>query len=275
MSAVNPVREGLPHPLGASWNGQGVNFALFSAHAAKVEVCLYDASGTEETARFDLPEYTNEIWHGYVPGIEPGTLYGYRVHGPYEPDRGHRFNPNKLLLDPYATGYAGDLKWDPAVFGYRLESGDDTTFDERDSAPFMPKCVVIDPSFAWREEQQRRAVPWDRTMLYETHVRGFTRRHPGIPEEHRGSYKGLGNAAAIDYIKSLGVTSVELLPIHAFINDSHLLERGLTNYWGYNSIGFFAPDPRYAHEPEQTLREFKEMVARFHEAGLEIILDVV
>ena len=275
MSAHHSVREGLPRPLGASWDGDGVNFALFSAHATGVELCLYDESGTEETARFDLPEFTNEIWHGYIPGIEPGTLYGYRVHGPYEPDRGHRFNPNKLLLDPYATGYAGELRWDPAVFGYQLESGDDTTFDERDSAPFMPKCVVIDPSFAWKQERQGRAVPWDRTILYETHVRGFTRRYPKIPEAHRGTYKGLASPAVIAYIKSLGVTSVELLPIHAFINDSHLLERGLTNYWGYNSIGFFAPDPRYAHEPEQTLREFKEMVARFHEAGLEIILDVV
>jgi isoamylase len=275
MSAHHPVREGLPRPLGASWDGDGANFALFSAHATGVELCLYDESGTEETARFDLPEFTNEIWHGYIPGIEPGTLYGYRVHGPYEPDQGHRFNPNKLLLDPYATGYAGELRWDPAVFGYELESGDDTTFDERDSAPFMPKCVVIDPSFAWKQERQGRAVPWDRTILYETHVRGFTRRYPKIPEAHRGTYKGLASPAVIAYIKSLGVTSVELLPIHAFINDSHLLERGLTNYWGYNSIGFFAPDPRYAHEPEQTLREFKEMVARFHDAGLEIILDVV
>jgi glycogen operon protein len=275
MSANHPVREGLPRPLGVSWDGNGANFALFSAHATGVELCLYDESGTEETARFDLPEFTNEIWHGYIPGIEPGTLYGYRVHGPYEPDQGQRFNPNKLLLDPYATGYAGELRWDPAVFGYQLESGDDTTFDERDSAPFMPKCVVIDPSFAWKQERQGRAVPWDCTILYETHVRGFTRRYPKIPEAHRGTYKGLASPAVIAYIKSLGVTSVELLPVHAFINDSHLLERGLTNYWGYNSIGFFAPDPRYAHEPEQTLREFKEMVARFHEAGLEIILDVV
>jgi isoamylase len=275
MSANHPVQEGLPRPLGASWDGNGANFALFSAHATGVELCLYDESGTEETARFDLPEFTNEIWHGYIPGIEPGTLYGYRVHGPYDPDQGHRFNPNKLLLDPYATGYAGELRWDPSVFGYQLESDDDTTFDERDSAPFMPKCVVIDPSFTWKQERQGRTVPWDRTILYETHVRGFTRRYPKIPEAHRGTYKGIASPAVIAYIKSLGVTSVELLPIHAFINDSHLLERGLTNYWGYNSIGFFAPDPRYAHEPEQTLREFKEMVARFHEAGLEIILDVV
>ena len=269
------IREGLPHPLGATWDGQGVNFALFSAHATRVEVCLFDEQGQRETARVELPEYTDEIWHGYLPGVSPGTIYGYRVHGPYEPDQGHRFNPNKLLLDPYARGHFGDLKWDPAVFGYQTESGDDTTFDERDSAPFMPKCVVVDPNFDWQGEPQGRAVAWDRTVLYEAHVRGFTKLHPMVPEAHRGTYKGLGDKAVVDYVKSLGVTSVELLPIHAFINDSHLLERDLTNYWGYNTIGFFAPDPRYAHEREQTLREFKEMVARFHDSGFEVILDVV
>jgi isoamylase len=269
------IREGLPHPLGATWDGEGVNFALFSAHANRVEIGLFDEQGERETVRVDLPEYTDEIWHGYLPGVSPGTIYGYRVHGPYEPDQGHRFNPNKLLLDPYARGHFGELKWDPAVFGYQMESGDDTTFDERDSAPFMPKCVVVDPNFDWQGEPQGRAVPWDHTILYETHLRGFTKLHPEVPEAHRGTYKGLPNKAVVDYVKSLGVTSVELLPIHTFINDSHLLEQGLTNYWGYNTIGFFAPDPRYAHEREQTLREFKEMVARFHEAGLEVILDVV
>ena len=269
------ITEGLPHPLGATWDGKGANFALFSAHATQVEICLFDEQGRRETARIHLPEYTDEIWHGYLPGIEPGTIYGYRVHGPYEPEQGHRFNPNKLMLDPYARGHFGELKWDPAVFGYQMESGDDTSFDERDSAPFMPKCVVVDLNFDWKGEPRGRAVPWERTILYETHLRGFTKLHPAVPEAHRGTYKGLGNKAAVDYIKSLGVTSVELLPVHTFINDSHLLERGLTNYWGYNTIGFFAPDPRYAHEREQTLREFKEMVARLHEAGLEVILDVV
>jgi isoamylase len=269
------AREGLPYPLGATWDGEGVNFALFSANATRVEVCLFDERGERETTRVDLPEYTDEIWHGYLPGLAPGAIYGFRVHGPYEPGQGHRFNPNKLLLDPYATAHFGELKWDPAVFGYEMESGDDTTFDERDSAPFMPKCVVIDPNFNWKQEQRRRAVPWDHTILYETHLRGFTKLHPAVPEAHRGTYKGLGNNEVIDYIKSLGVTSLELLPIHTFINDSQLLERGLTNYWGYNTIGFFAPDPRYAHEREQTLREFKEMVAALHEAGLEVVLDVV
>ena len=274
MDKVRP-REGLPYPLGATWDGKGANFALFSAHATRVEVCLYDDRGERETARVDLPEYTDEIWHGYLPEVTPGAIYGFRVHGPYEPERGHRFNPNKLLLDPYAKGHFGELRWDPAVFGYQMETGDDTTFDKRDSAPFMPKCVVVDPNFNWKEERQRRSVPWDHTILYEMHVRGFAQLHPGVPEAHRGTYKGLGSKEVIDYVKSLGMTSIELLPIHTFINDSQLLERNLTNYWGYNTIGFFAPDPRYAYEREQTLREFKEMVAAVHEAGLEVILDVV
>ncbi len=213
MGQVIQIREGLPHPLGATWDGKGVNFALFSAHATEVEICLFDEQGERETARIELPEYTGEIWHGYLPGVTPGTIYGYRVHGPYEPDQGHRFNPNKLLLDPYARGHFGELKWDPAVFGYEMESGDDTSFDERDSAPFMPKCVVVDPDFDWKGEPGGRAVPWDRTILYETHLRGFTKLHPEVPEAHRGTYKGLGTNTVVDYIKSLGVTSVELLPI--------------------------------------------------------------
>ncbi len=270
------VSEGSPHSLGATWDGDGgVNFALFSAHATRVELCLFDDKATAEIARIDLPEYTNEVWHGHVSGVGPGTVYGYRVHGPYEPEAGHRFNPNKLLLDPYAHGHFGDLKWDPAVFGYRLETGDDLTFDKRDSAPFVPKCVVVDPNFDWQGKPGCHAVPWDRTVIYEAHLRGFTKLHPEVPKELRGTYKGFGHKAVVDYIKSLGVTSVELLPIHAFIRDSYLLDKGLTNYWGYNSIGFFAPDPGYAHEREQTLREFKEMVARYHDAGLEVILDVV
>ena len=276
MIAINraAVQEGLPHPRGATWQGKGVNFALFSAHATRVELCLFDETGERETARIDLPEYTDEIWHGYVPDVHPGAIYGYRVHGPYEPSGGHRFNPNKLVLDPYAQGHFGDLKWDPAVFGYQLESGDDTTLDERDSAPFMPKCVVVDPNFDWKGAPTRRSVPWEHTIVYELHLRGYTKLHPKVPDQWRGTYKGLSNDV-IEYIRSLGVTSVELLPVHTFINDSLLLDKGLSNYWGYNSIGFFAPDPRYAHEREQTLREFKEMVARFHDAGLEVILDVV
>jgi isoamylase len=274
-SDKNRVKEGLPYPRGAWWDGKGVNFSLFSAHATKVEVCLFDQTGQKETQRIELPEFTNEIWHGYVPDIGPGTVYGYRVHGPYEPEAGHRFNPNKLLLDPYARAHIGELQWNPACFGYQLESEDDLSFDERDSAPFVPKCVVVDPNFDWQRESQWKHVPWDHTVIYEMHVRGYTKRHPAVPENERGTFAGLAHKEVIDYIKSLGVTTVELLPVHTFINDSYLLDKGLNNYWGYNSIGFFAPDPRYSANPARSLQEFKEMVARFHDAGLEVILDVV
>jgi isoamylase len=269
------LKEGRPHPRGATWDGKGTNFSVFSANATKVEVCIFDSSGEHEVDRIELPEYTNQIWHGYLPDVHPGTPYGFRVHGPYEPDAGHRFNPNKLLLDPYAYAHMGDLKWNPALFGYNLESGDDLTFDERDSAPYMPKCTVVDPNFDWSEPRRRRSVPFYDTVVYELHVRGYTNMHPAVPEDLRGTYAGLATREVVDYIKSLGVTSVELLPVHTFINDSYLIEKGLANYWGYNSIGFFAPDPRYAAVPPECLREFKEMVARLHEAGLEVILDVV
>ncbi len=269
------VQEGLPHPCGATWDGKGTNFALFSANATKVELCLFDERGERELERIVLPEYTNQIWHGYLPDVGPATVYGYRVYGPYEPEAGYRFNPNKLLLDPHACGHTGELTWNPALFGYQMESMDDLTFDERDSAPFVPKCVVVDPSFEWSVARSQKRIPWDETIIYEMHVRGFTKRFPNVKEKWRGTFAGLGQKEVVDYIRSLGVTSVELLPIHAFVNDSHLLEKGLTNYWGYNSIGFLAPDPRYAFEREQTLREFKEMVARLHEGGLEVILDVV
>jgi len=269
------VREGLPHPCGASWDGEGTNFALFSANATKVELCLFDERGERELERIVLPEYTNQIWHGYLPDVGPATVYGYRVHGPYEPLVGHRFNPNKLLLDPHACGHTGELRWNPALFGYQMETMDDRTFDERDSAPYMPKCVVVDPSFEWSEARSHKRIPWDDTIIYEMHVRGFTKQFPKMKEKLQGTFAGLGQKEVVDYIRSLGVTSVELLPIHAFVNDSHLLEQGVTNYWGYNSIGFFTPDSRYASEREQTLREFKEMVARLHEGGLEVILDVV
>ncbi|MFZ0501749.1 MAG: glycogen debranching protein GlgX [Steroidobacteraceae bacterium] len=270
------LKEGSPAANGAIWDGKGTNFALFSAHATRVEICLFDAAGGTERERIALPEYTDEIWHGYLPDVHPGDVYGLRVHGPYEPSAGHRFNPNKLLLDPYARAHIGDITWDPACFGYTIgAAGDDLTFDERDSAPFMPKCVVVDPNFDWKGQPRSHGVPWDQTVIYEAHVRGFTQLHPQVPKKQRGTYAGLGTEEVIAYVKSLGITSIELLPSHAFLNDSHLLERGLTNYWGYNSIGFFAPDVRYASEPEQCLREFKEMVARFHDAGLEVILDVV
>jgi glycogen operon protein len=278
MAEINlsRIREGLPYPLGATWNQKGTNFAVFSAYATKIEVCIFDAQAKSEVERIELPEYTDEIWHGYLPDIGPGTPYGFRVHGPYEPEAGHRFNPNKLLLDPYARAHFGDLTWNPAIFGYQMESVDDLTFDERDSAPFVPKCVVVDPNFNWHEEtRRRRAVPWDRTIFYEMHVRGFTKLHPAVPEHQRGTFAGLAVPQVIEYIKSLGISAMELLPVHAFVDDSYLLDKGLRNYWGYNSVGYFAPDPRYASDRAQSLREFKEMVARIHDAGLEVILDVV
>ena len=268
------IAEGLPFPLGATWDGVGVNFALFSANATKVELCLFDQEGKTELERIELPEYTDEIWHGYLPDARPGTVYGYRVHGPWAPEDGHRFNPHKLLLDPYAKGHVGQLTWGPEVFAYQLETEDDLTFDERDSATNMPKCVVIDPAFTWLRDR-RPSVPWERTIVYETHVRGYTKRHPAVPEELRGTFSGMAVKEVVDYLRALGVTSVELLPIHTFINDSNLIEKGLTNFWGYNTIGFFAPDPRYSSKPAFAHAEFKEMVAHLHDAGLEVILDVV
>ena len=267
------LREGRPFPLGATWDGLGVNFALFSAHATKVELCLFDGDGQTELERIELPEYTDEIWHGYLPAARPGTTYGYRVHGPYEPDAGHRFNPNKLLLDPYAKQLVGELKWGPEVFGYKLNAKDkDLSFDDRDSAAFVPKCRVIDPAFTWGPERRPR-VSWEQTIIYEMHARGFTMRHQRVPQELRGTFAGLANPNAIAYLKSLGITSAELLPIHAFVDDDYLLQKGLRNYWGYNTIGFFAPDPRYLHTP--FVNEFKETVNQFHAAGIELILDVV
>ena len=272
------LREGRPNPRGATWDGNGVNFAIFSDHATRVELCLFNQEGTRELVRIELPEYTNQIWHGYVEGVEIGTPYGYRVYGPYDPARGHRFNPHKLLLDPYATAHLGQLTWSPEIFGYILETGDDCTFDTRDSAPFVPKCLVSDPRFDWVGQPARGGellVGWDDTILYELHVRGFTKLFPEIPQSLRGTYEGLGRPEVLRYIKSLGVTSLELLPIHFFVTEDHLQRSGLTNYWGYNSLGFFAPDPRYAANPKRTLSEFKKMVRCCHDAGIEVILDVV
>jgi glycogen operon protein len=268
------LREGLPFPLGATWTGLGVNFALFSGNATKVELCLFDDQGEHELERVELPEFTDEVWHGFLPDARPGTIYGYRVHGPYEPAHGHRFNPNKLLLDPYAKAVVGNLDWNPAVFGYRMESGDDLSFDDRDSAPFMPRCRVIDPAFTWGDDRPPRTA-WDRTVVYELHVRGYTKLNQAIPEPMRGTYRGLTEPEVLNHLRDIGVTAVELLPTHTFVNDSYLGEKGLTNYWGYNSISFFAPVRRYAHVPDFAFSEFKEMVARFHHAGIEVILDVV
>jgi len=267
------VREGHSFPLGATWDGVGVNFALFSAHASKVELSLFDIEGKRELERVELPEFTDEVWHGYLPEARPGTVYGYRVHGAYEPAAGHRFNPNKLLIDPYARQLVGELSWDPAVFGYTLGSPDkDLSFDERDSGAFVPKCRVIDPAFTWGAER-RPHVPWERSVIYELHVRGYTIRHPAVPPEMRGTFAGLMRPEVIDYIRRLGVSAVELLPIHAFADDRHLLDRGLRNFWGYNTIAFFAPQPRYLGTP--FVNETKEMIATFHSVGIEVILDVV
>ncbi|WP_254225769.1 glycogen debranching protein GlgX [Burkholderia gladioli] len=269
------IQEGQPFPLGATWNGQGVNFALFSAHATKVELCLFDDDGKTELERIELPEYTDEVFHVFVPGLAPGAVYGYRVHGPYEPERGHRFNPNKLLLDPYAKAHVGELVWCPEIFGYTLDSPDgDLSFDERDSAPFVPKCKVVDSTFSWTHPDRNALAP-DRVIVYEAHVRGFTKMHPEVPEAARGTFAGFAHEQVIDYLKGLGITTVELLPVHTFVNDSQLLDKGLTNYWGYNTIGFFAADPRYFVNGKASLAEFKEMVDRYHHAGLEVILDVV
>jgi glycogen operon protein len=213
------LREGMPHLRGAAWDGDGVNFALFSAHATGVELCLFDASGERELERIALPEYTDEIWHGYLEGAAPGLVYGYRVHGPYEPEQGHRFNPNKLLIDPYARELIGSLTWDPSCFGYTIGAPEeDLSFDERDSARFVPKAVVVDAGFDWLKSTTPR-VPWDRTVFYEMHVRGYTKLHPAVAERHRGTFAGLATPQVIEYIKSLGVTSVELMPIHTFLND--------------------------------------------------------
>jgi len=276
LKSSSKLKVGSPHPRGATWDGGGVNFALYSANATRVELCIFDSTGTQELQRLDLPDFTEEIWHGYLPGAQPGTVYGYRVHGPYAPEEGHRFNPNKLLLDPYARSHVGAVRWDDACFGYTIGSDrGDLSFDDRDSAPYVLKSVIVDPSFRWRRDSRRRGVPWDRTIIYELHVRGYTKLHRGVPRKRRGTFAGLSTREVISYIKSLGVTSIELLPVYTFLNDRGLEQRGLTNYWGYNSIGFFAPDPRYASDSASCLHEFKEMIARFHDAGLEVILDVV
>ncbi|WP_426239517.1 glycogen debranching protein GlgX [Pararhizobium sp. DWP1-1-3] len=260
--------------LGAMPDKDGVNFALFSAHAERVELCLFDDSGSIETARIELPEYTNEVWHGYVPGLKPGTLYGYRVHGPYDPANGHRFNANKLLIDPYARELVGDIAWSKAHFGYDVEAEDkDLSFSDTDSAAGMPKCRIIDPkSYDWKADR-RPDIPWSKTIFYETHVKGFTQLHPAVPENLRGTFEGLGHKAIVDYLKSIGISSVELLPIHFFPDDSHLTEKGLRNFWGYNSLGFFAPANRY-YGP-RGMDGFRDMVRALHDGGIEVILDVV
>jgi len=275
MTSARHIRvwPGEPFPLGASWNGKGVNFALFSENAERVELCLFDRSGDTELDRIALPEYTNDVWHGYLPDIVPGQLYGYRVFGPYEPERGHRFNHHKLLIDPYTRMLHGRFQWNDAVFGY--DTGNpiaDLSFDTRDSAPFVPKCRVIDPAFTWGDDRPPHR-PWHDTVIYELHVRGFTMRHPEVAAPLRGTFAGLATPAIIRYLRELGVTAIELMPVHAFTDELPLIKRGLGNFWGYNPITFFAPERRYL--AEQTLDEVKTAVHRLHDAGLEVILDMV
>jgi isoamylase len=266
------VWPGEPFPLGAHWDRRGTNFSVFSEIATKVELCLYDAEDREQRVR--LPELTAHCWHGYFPGIGPGQRYAFRVHGPWAPDQGHRCNPAKALLDPYARAISGDVQWGPAVLPYNVDDPDSMNSD--DSAPYVPRSVVVDPRFDWEGDQLLRR-PLHETLIYEVHVKGFTKRMPQVPEALRGTYAGLAHPAAIEYLLGLGVTAVELLPVHHFVHDGHLLERGLRNYWGYNSIGYFAPHAEYASASDTggQVNEFKAMVKAMHAAGLEVILDVV
>jgi isoamylase len=267
------VLDGSSHKLGATWDGRGTNFALFSAHAEKVELCLFDRQGGRELERVALPERTDDVWHAYLPDVLPGQLYGYRVHGPYQPERGHRFNANKLLLDPYAKRIAGRLVWSDAHFGYRAGSPrGDLSFDRRNNAHGMLKAMVVDEAFTWKDDLPPQ-VPWHDTIVYEAHVKGATVLREDVPPGWRGMFSGLAAPGMIEHLRRLGVTSLELLPVHAFVDDRHLLERGLRNYWGYSTIGFFAPEPRYG--PDGGVETFKTMVSRLHAAGIEVILDVV
>jgi glycogen operon protein len=275
-SAMN-VWPGNSYPLGATWDGAGVNFSLFSENATKVELCLFDNAEGAGEIRLPITEQTHQVWHIYLPEARPGQFYGYRVHGPYDPENGHRFNPAKLLLDPYAKAIQGTLQWSDALFGYTIGHPDqDLSRSDKDSATGARKCVVIDPAFSWGNDAPP-ATPWHKTIIYELHVKGFTMRHPAVPPELRGTYSALTLPAVIDYLKALGITAVELLPVHQFVADKHLVDRGLTNYWGYNSIGYFAPDARYASGAAagQQVLEFKSMVRALHREGIEVILDVV
>jgi isoamylase len=269
------IWPGNSYPQGATWDGSGVNFALFSENATEVELCLFDGVDDDKEIRIPLTEKTDQIWHVYLPEARPGQLYGYRVKGPYTPEEGHRFNPAKLLLDPYATAISGNIKWSDAQFGYTVGHAD-LSRDDRDSAKGMPKCVVTDNAFSWGNDGHPR-IPWHKTLIYELHVRGFTKRQPAVPEKLRGTYAAMTSPVIIDYLLSLGITAVELMPVHHFVNDRHLEEQGLSNYWGYNSIGFFAPHALYSSTGTlgQQVTEFKTMVKTLHREGIEVILDVV
>ena len=272
------VWPGNSYPLGATWDGKGVNFALFSEYATQVELCLFDTVDAEQPSQcLTMPERTDQVWHVYLPEVLPGQLYGYRVHGPYEPQQGHRFNPSKLVLDPYAKSIGRDVRWADELFAYRMGDPEaDLSFDDRDSAAYAPLAVVIDPAFTWGDDRPPR-IPWHKTVIYELHVKGFTQRHPEVPERLRGTYAGLASEPVVKHLASLGVTAVELEPVHHFLDDRSLVERGLTNYWGYNTLAYFAPASRYAaaHLPQDAVQQFKMMVAALHAEGIEVILDVV
>ena len=273
MTPITAVWPGSPDPRGATWDGEGVNFALFSENAERVELCIFDDAGRRQLQRIALSERTDQVWHCYLPEARPGMLYGYRVYGRYRPDEGSRFNAHKLLLDPYAMQIVGALRWSDALFGYTPgHRREDLSYDRRDSAGGMPKCKVIDPAFTWGGDRGP-SVPWHEMVIYELHVRGYTMQHPDVPPQLRGTYAGLATAPVIDYLKRLGVTTIELMPVHAFVDDRRLVEQGLRNYWGYNTIGFFAPDARYSASGK--VNEFKTMVKTLHSAGFEVILDVV
>ncbi|WP_409529567.1 glycogen debranching protein GlgX [Sphingomonas sp.] len=264
---------GSPYPLGATFDGEGVNFAVFSANADRIELCIFDPKGKRELQRYTLPECTDEVWHGYLPDVGPGLLYGYRAHGPYEPEAGHRFNPNKLLLDPYARKLFGEIKWTDALHGYQIRSKkEDLSFDKRDSAAAMPKAVVVDDHFDWSRDVKPN-TPWSETVIYEAHVKGLTKLMELVPPRERGTYAALGHPAVIKHLKRIGVTALELLPIHSFTQDRFLQEKGLRNYWGYNTLGFFAPEQAYFSSESQD--ELRRAVRRLHKAGIEVILDVV
>jgi glycogen operon protein len=264
--------------LGATWDGAGVHFALFSEHATKVELCLFDsAEATTETHRIALPEHTDQVWHAYLPDVLPEQLYGYRVHGPYEPKKGHRFNSNKVVLDPYTKAISRDLKWVDELFGYRIgDSAADLSLDTRDNAAHAPLGAVIDTAFTWGDDRPPR-TPWHKTFIYELHVKGFSKLHAEISERLRGTYAGIAAEASIQHLRHLGVTAVELMPVHHHVDDRHLMERGLVNHWGYNTLAFFAPDLRYTteHTAREAVQQFKMMVRGLHAAGIEVILDVV
>ena len=273
MRHARIVWPGKPYPLGATWDGKGVNFALFSANAERVELCLFDDRGRREMERIALPEYTDQVWHGYMPDVRPGQKYGYRVYGPYDPERGHRFNPNKLLVDPYAKKLLGTVEWNRANFAYRTDGPrGDLTFSRSDNARYVPKCVVVESSYNWRGDTLPD-IPWQHTLVYELHVKGMTRQHPGVDHKLRGTCAGLGSRPVIEHLKSLGVNCVELLPLHPVIDETHLVERHLRNYWGYNPFNFFSPNPLYLASGE--INEVKQMVRHLHDADIQVLLDVV